>query len=158
MVGGRFLGVMPDLALWMFGVILIGGIVLAKTRFGYSVYATGGNVEAALYNGISTKRVKLIRFVMTGGLCGLIAALLFGWIGLAPYNTGNGFELRVIAAAVVGGTGLFGGRGTILGTFIGALVLGILTNGLIMVGVRQFWDGIAAGALILSVAALDLIV
>ena len=158
MVGGRFLGVMPDLALWMFGVILIGGIVLAKTRFGYSVYATGGNVEAALYNGISTKRVKLICFVMTGGLCGLIAALLFGWIGIAPYNTGNGFELRVIAAVVLGGTGLFGGRGTIFGTFVGTLLLGMLTNGLVLLGVKQFWDGVVSGLVIVVAAGLDLIV
>jgi ribose transport system permease protein len=158
MVGGRFLGVMPDLALWMFGVILIGGIVLAKTRFGYSVYATGGNVEAALYNGISTKRVKLICFVMTGGLCGLIAALLFGWIGIAPYNTGNGFELRVIAAVVLGGTGLFGGRGTIFGTFVGTLLLGMLTNGLVLLGVKQFWDGVVSGLVIVIAAGLDLIV
>jgi ribose transport system permease protein len=102
--------------------------------------------------------VKLTCFALTGALCGLISVLLFGWIGLAPYNTGTGFELRVIAAAVVGGTGLFGGRGTIFGTFVGAMLLGMLTNGLILLGVRQFWDGVAAGTLILLVAALDLLV
>jgi ribose transport system permease protein len=149
---------MPDLALWMTGVMLAGGIVLAKTRFGYSVYATGGNVETAMYNGISTRRVKLICFVISGGLCGLIAALLFGWIGIAPYNTGNDFELRVIAAVVLGGTGLFGGRGSILGTFIGTLLLGMLSNGLVLLGVRQFWDGVVSGFVILAAAGLDLVV
>jgi len=157
-IGGRWLGRLPNLTLLMLLILLVGGIVLAKTRFGYELYATGGNEEAARFSGINTAMVKLACFALTGGLCGLIAVLLFGWIGLAPYNTGTGFELRVIAAAVVGGTGLFGGRGTIFGTFVGALLLGMLTNGLILMGVRQFWDGVAAGALILVVAALDLFV
>jgi ribose transport system permease protein len=157
-IGGRWLGRLPNLSLLMLVVLLIGGFVLAKTRFGYELYATGGNEEAARFSGINTAMVKLACFALTGGLCGLIAILLFGWIGLAPYNTGTGFELRVIAAAVVGGTGLFGGRGTIFGTLVGALLLGTLTNGLILMGVRQFWDGVAAGVLILLVAALDLFV
>jgi ribose transport system permease protein len=157
-IGGRLLGRIPNLSLLMILILLIGGLVLAKTRFGYEVYATGGSEEAARFGGLNTAHVKLACFALTGGLCGLIAVLLFGWIGLAPYNTGTGFELRVIAAAVVGGTGLFGGRGTIFGTFVGAMLLGMLTNGLILLGVRQFWDGVAAGTLILVVAALDLLV
>lgn len=157
-IGGRWFWRIPNVSLFMLLILLLGGIVLAKTRFGSEIYATGGDSEAARYNGINTARVKLICFALTGGLCGLIAMLMFGWIGLAPYNTGNGFELKVIAAAVVGGTGLFGGRGTIFGTFVGAILLGMLTNGLIFMGVRQFWDGIAAGVLIISVAALDLLV
>jgi len=158
LIGGHLPGRIPNLILIMFFVLVVGGLVLAKTRFGYEIYSTGGDEEAARLSGINTGRVKLVCFMITGGLCGLIAALLFGWIGLAPYNTGNGFELRVIAAAVIGGTGLFGGRGTIFGTFIGAILLGMLTNGLILMNVRQFWDGIAAGALILIVSALDLMV
>lgn len=158
LLGGRWLGGVPNLTLLMIAIVAIGGVVLAKTRFGYEVYATGGDEESARFSGINTAAVKLICFTLTGGLCGLIATLLFGWIGLAPYNTGNGFELRVIAASVVGGTGLFGGRGTIFGTLVGALLLGMLTNGLILLGVKQFWDGIAAGTLILVVAGLDLLV
>jgi ribose/xylose/arabinose/galactoside ABC-type transport system permease subunit len=138
--------------------LLLGGVVLAKTRFGYWIYATGSDEEPARFSGIGTRTIKLACFALTGGLCGVIAALMFGWIALAPYNTGTGFELRVIAAAIIGGTGLFGGRGTILGTFVGAILLGTLTNGLIMLNVRQFWDGIAIGILILVVAALDLLV
>jgi ribose transport system permease protein len=156
--GGRVFGLIPDLTLWMLVVMLIGGVVLARTRFGFSVHATGGNVEAAMCNGIATRRVKLICFTLTGGLCGLIAALLFGWIAIAPYNTGNGFELQVIAAVVLGGTGLFGGRGTIFGTLVGALLLGMLNNGLILLGVRTFWDGVVSGVIIVIAAALDLVV
>jgi ribose transport system permease protein len=158
LIGGHLPGRIPNLILVMFCTLIVGGLVLAKTRFGYEVYSTGGNEEASRLNGINTARVKLVCFMTTGGLCGLIATLLFGWIGLAPYNTGNGFELRVIAAAVVGGTGLFGGRGTIFGTFVGAILLGMLTNGLILMSVRQFWDGVTSGALILIVSTLDLVV
>jgi ribose transport system permease protein len=158
LAGGRVFGVIPDLTLWMLLVMLIGGVVLARTRFGFSVHATGGNVESAMCNGIATRRVKLICFILTGGLCGLIAALLFGWIAIAPYNTGNGFELVVIAAVVLGGTGLFGGRGSIFGTLVGALLLGMLSNGLILLGVRTFWDGVVSGIIIVIAAALDLVV
>lgn len=157
-IGGHWLWRLPNVVLAMIAVLLIGAVVLAKTRFGAAIYATGGDSEAARCNGIDTRRVKMICFAVTGGFCGLIALLMFGWIGLAPYNAGNGFELKSIAAAVVGGTGLFGGRGTVFGTFVGAVLLGMLTNGLILMGVRQFWDGIAAGVLILCVAALDLLV
>jgi ribose transport system permease protein len=157
-IGGHWLWRLPNVSVVMAVVLVAGGVLLAKTRFGSAIYATGGDREAAQCNGIDTARVKVICFAITGGLCGLIATLMFGWIGLAPYNAGNGFELKAIAAAVVGGTGLFGGRGTIFGTFVGALLLGMLTNGLILMGVRQFWDGIAAGILILCVASLDLLV
>jgi ribose transport system permease protein len=157
-IGGHWLWRLPNVSLAMAVVLIVGGVLLAKTRLGSSIYATGGDTEAAFCNGINTTRVKLICFAITGGLCGLIATLMFGWIGMAPYNAGNGFELKAIAAAVVGGTGLFGGRGTIFGMFVGALLLEMLTNGLILMGVRQFWDGIAAGVLILCVASLDLLV
>ncbi len=104
----------PWLILWMFAVTLLGGIVLSQTRFGYHAYATGGNLEAARDAGINTKAVKLIAFAITGGLCGLAAALLFGYLHVAEPTTGTGFEFRVIGAVVVGGAALTGGRGTVL--------------------------------------------
>jgi ribose/xylose/arabinose/galactoside ABC-type transport system permease subunit len=139
-------------------VMLIGGIVLARTKFGSDVYATGGDVEAARNNGIDTKRVKLVCFVLMGGLCGLSAALLFGRVGLAPLSAGVNLELQVIAAVIIGGVALFGGRGTIFGSLIGVLILSMLTSGIILMGVRQFWDGVAAGAVILVAAGIDLLV
>ncbi len=157
-IGGRFALGLPNVSLIMALALLLGGVVLARTRFGYWIYATGSDEEGARFNGIGTRMIKVACFALTGGLCGVIATLMFGWIALAPYNTGTGFELRVIAAAIIGGTGLFGGRGTILGTFMGAILLGTLTNGLILLNVPQFWDGIAIGILILMVAALDLLV
>jgi ribose transport system permease protein len=158
LMGGHYLWRLPNLSIAMATVLIVGGVLLAKTRFGASIYAAGGDGEAALCNGIDTARVKVICFAITGGLCGLAAMLMFGWVGLAPYNAGNGFELKAIAAAVVGGASLFGGRGTVFGTFVGVLLLGMLTNGLILTGVRQFWEGIATGGLIICVAGLDLLV
>jgi ribose transport system permease protein len=138
-------------------VMAVGGLVLARTKFGSDVYATGGDAEAARNNGIDTRRVKLVCFVLMGGLCGLSAALLFGRVGLAPLSAGVNLELQVIAAIIIGGVALFGGRGTIFGSFIGVLILSMLTSGIILMGVKQFWDGVAAGALILVAAGLDLL-
>ncbi len=148
----------PNLFVAMAVVMVVGGIVLARTKFGSDVYATGGDVEAARNNGIDTRRVKLVCFVLMGGLCGLAAALLFGRVGLAPLSAGVNLELQVIAAIIIGGVALFGGRGTIFGSFVGVLILSMLTSGIILIGVKQFWDGIATGAVILVAAGLDLLV
>jgi len=154
---GSFPGEIPHLVVLMIIITGIAGVVLATTRFGCNVYAVGGSANAARSCGINVRVVKVACFVITGGLCGIIAASLFGWIGIAPYNTGSGYELRAIAAAVLGGTGLFGGRGTVFGSVMGCVLLGMLTDGLIMMGVRQFWDGVASGGIILIAATIDLV-
>src|SRR5207247_2973086 len=106
-----------------------GGLVLSKTKLGYHVYATGGNLEAARNSGINTDRVKLACFVITSALCGFIALLIFGDLNNAAPITGTGFELSVIGAVIVGGVALTGGRGTILGVFIGAVIINMITRG-----------------------------
>jgi ribose/xylose/arabinose/galactoside ABC-type transport system permease subunit len=93
-----------------------------------------------------------------GGLCGVAAAMLFGRIGLAPLSAGVNLELQVIAAIIVGGVGLYGGRGTIFGSLMGVLIISMITSGLILMGVKQYWDGVATGAVILVAVALNLIV
>ena len=148
----------PTIFALMLIVVLIGGIILSKTRFGSDVYSTGGNTESARNNGIQTRRVKWTCFVVTGGLVALAAALQFGRLANSPYNGGSGFELQVIAGVIIGGVGLFGGRGTVFGSLIGVLILTMLTSGLILMGVTQFWDGIVSGLVILAAAGLDLVV
>jgi ribose transport system permease protein len=148
----------PTIFALMLIVVLIGGVILSKTRFGSDVYSTGGNTESARNNGIQTRRVKWTCFVVTGGLVALAAALQFGRLANSPYNGGNGFELQVIAGVIIGGVGLFGGRGTVFGSLIGVLILTMLTSGLILMGVTQFWDGIVSGLVILAAAGLDLVV
>ena len=145
----------PNMFLVMLILTLIGALILATTKFASDVYATGGNAEAARNNGIATRRVKMICFVLVGGLAGLAGAIQFGYIQYVPGNAGVGFELQVIAAAVIGGVGLFGGRGTILGSLLGAVILAELTSGLVMIGARDYWDGVAAGVVIVVAVALD---
>jgi ribose transport system permease protein len=145
----------PNMFAAMLVVVLIGGIVLARTRFGSHVYATGGNLSAARNAGIDTARVKFRCFVAMGGLCALSAIILFGRVGLAPLNAGNGLELQVIAAIIIGGVGLYGGRGDILGSMVGVLILCMITSGLILLGDDAYWDGVATGAMILVAVGLD---
>jgi ribose transport system permease protein len=152
-----FLGTpVPNMFVAMLVVAGIGAVLLARTKFGSDVYATGGNVDAAQNSGINTRRVKFRCFVAMGGLCGIAAALLFGRIGLAPLDAGSDVLLKVIAAVIVGGVGLFGGHGTIFGAVIGVLIAGMITSGLILMGVNGYWDGVVTGAIILIAVGLNL--
>lgn len=147
----------PWLIIWMLAVMIVGAIILQYTRFGYHVYATGGNLNAARDSGINTNRVKLIAFAMTGGLVGLAAVLLFGYLRVAEPSSGAGFEFRVIGAVIVGGAALTGGVGTILGTFIGTLVIAIITGGVVLLGFSQGAADICIGFLIIAVGTIDLL-
>lgn len=152
---GYAFGVVPAQVFWLIGTMLVGGWVLAKTRFGYNVYATGGNSQAAANVGINVRRVKTISFVIIGALAGLAAALLVGWLrGTSPL-TGQGFELDVIAAVIIGGTNLFGGSGSVFGTFLGAAIIGMISNGLVLLGVSAFWEPLVKGLIIVSAVLLD---
>jgi ribose/xylose/arabinose/galactoside ABC-type transport system permease subunit len=157
LTGGTILGI-PWLIFWMLAVMLIGAIVLGSTRYGFHAYATGGNLEAARDSGINTGRVKLIAFALTGGLVGLAAMLLFGYLHVAEPTSGTGFEFRVIGAAIVGGTALTGGFGTILGTFIGTLIIAIITGGMVLLGFSQGAADLSTGFLIIAVGIVDLLV
>ncbi len=147
----------PNIFLLMLVFMAIGGFVLAKTRFGSHIYATGGDEEAARNNGIDTRRIKLACFVLSGFMCGLCGAMMFGKLGDTPVSAGSGFELLVIASIIIGGVGLFGGRGTMFGSFIGTLILGMLSPGLTLLGIKNFWDGVASGLVILIAAGIDVI-
>jgi ribose transport system permease protein len=153
---GLYLGdKVPAQVFWLAGVMLVAAIVLAFTKFGYQVYATGGDRLAAAHAGINTRRTKLFCFMLTGGLVGLIGVLSVGWLGTANPLTGQGFELQVIAAVVIGGTSLFGGAGSIFGTFLGAAIIGMISNGLVLVGVDQYWQQLVTGAIIVAAALLN---
>ncbi len=155
---GHVGGLVPTQVFWMIGVMAIGGFVLSKTRFGSHVYATGGNQEAAILAGINTKWVKTINFMITGALCGIAAALLLGQHRNAFPLTGTGYELDIIAAVVIGGTPLFGGAGSILGTFLGAAVLGMITNGLVLLGASAYFEPVAKGSIIVAAILVDTLI
>jgi ribose transport system permease protein len=147
------IGVVPILFLWAVAVAVIGHIVLRYTPFGRQVLATGGNRVAAGYSGINTRRVKVICFLITGLGAALAGMLWSGMMGTARYNFGEGAELAAIAAVILGGTSLFGGKGTILGTFVGALLIGTINNGLIIMGLDVSEQMMVAGAIIVLAVA-----
>ena len=152
---GKLFGQIPAQVLWMVGVVLAASWFLAKTRFGYHVYATGDNEQAAGNAGIDTRRVKMICFVILGALTGLAASILIGWVHGVSRGYGSGYELDVIAAVVIGGTNLFGGVGSVFGTFLGAAITGMITTGLVLLGAQQDSEPIAKGAVIILAVLLD---
>lgn len=154
---GHVFKIVPAQIFWMIGIMLVAGFILSKTRFGAHVYATGGNEEAARLSGIPTKRIKIISFMITGVLCGVAAALLLGQIKSAFPLAGSGFEIDVIAAVVIGGTQLFGGRGSILGTLLGALIIGMITNGLVLLGVSAYVEPLAKGCIIIIAVLINIL-
>lgn len=155
LMAGKLFGQIPAQVLWMAGVVLVAAWVLAKTKFGYHVYATGDNELAAANAGINTRRVKIACFVILGALTGLAASILIGWVHGVSRGYGPGYELDVIAAVVIGGTNLFGGVGSVFGTFLGAAITGMITTGLVLLGAQQDSEPIAKGAVIILAVLLD---
>lgn len=149
-IGGGFAGIIPVQVLWFAGVCIVGAIILARTKFGYWVYATGGNEPAAREMGIPTSRIKLITFVLVGFSCALIAVLQGAWLRSASPGTGIGFELQVIGAVLIGGASLTGGDGNIWGTIVGAIILGMVANGLVLFGFPPASGLLASGGIIVA--------
>lgn len=153
-LGGRTLEI-PAQVFWMIGVVVIASWTLSRTKFGYHVYAVGGNPQAAANAGINVRRTKIACFMVLGGLTGFAAAIIVGWLHGVSRSHGQGYELDVIAAVVIGGTNLFGGSGSVIGTFLGATITGLISNGLILLGFQQDSIQIAKGAVIILAVALD---
>ncbi len=130
-------------------------LLLVRTVFGRSIIAVGSNEEAARLAGIPVRRTKLLAYVLTGALCGVAGVLHAAKLGTADPKAGDMWELYVIAAVVVGGTSLFGGRGTIPGTLVGALIIGVLNNSLNLLQVENFWQKVVLGLVILGAGLLD---
>ncbi len=135
--------------------LAFGIYLLHLTKFGRKLYAVGGNPTAARYSGINVANVKTIAFILTGIGAGLAALVLAAYGEAARPDSGVGLELDVIAAVILGGTSLFGGRGTIIGTLIGSLIIGILNNGLVLIGVDSSWQIAIKGAIIIFAVAFS---
>jgi ribose transport system permease protein len=134
---------------------LVGGFVLGRTRLGRSAYAIGGNPEAARVSGINVERSKIWIYIFAGVLAAIAGFMLTGRQGSANALMGNGMELQAIAAVVIGGTNLFGGEGRVSGTVIGVLIIGVLSNGLSILGISEFWQQVVNGLIIILVVAID---
>jgi len=136
-------------------VAVAGMFVLSRTVTGRQVYAIGGNETAARYAGIPVGRVKILCFTAVGLLAGLSACVYAGYYGAAEPNAGNAYELRVIAAAVIGGASLSGGRGSALGAVLGAIIIELINNGMIILGIDQSYNQIVMGAAIVIAVVID---
>ena len=146
---------LPAPIIWTAVLVIIGGILLHFSTFGRKVYATGGNAVAARYSGINTARVKIYCFMLSGVLAGLGGLIFAAQAHAARPDFADGLELDVIAAVILGGTSLFGGRGTIIGTLIGSLIIGVLNNGLVIIGVSSSWQIAVKGLIIILAVAFS---
>lgn len=151
---GRIAGVQAPVVITIV-VFVVGWFVLTRTTFGQQVYAVGGNREAARLAGIPVKRIIFSVYVLAGLCAGLAAVVLAGRLNSALSSSATGLELQVIAAVVIGGTSLFGGRGSLVGTFIGALLIGVINNGLTLLNVNPFWTQFIQGVVIFVAVLLD---
>ena len=137
-------------------VILIATwVLLNKTRFGYYIYALGGNKTAARYSGVNVKKYNMLPYILIGFLCGVGGIVWSARLGSAAATLGNGFEMDAIAAVVIGGTSMSGGVGTVGGTFIGILIIGVITNGLNLMGINSFWQGVFKVIIIMVAVVID---
>jgi len=131
------------------------GFVLRSTKWGRYAYATGGNEEAAVCSGVNVGLVKILVYSLCGFSAGLAGVLFTSRFGVGQSTAGLGYELDVIAAAVIGGVSLSGGRGTIVGAVVGSVLMGILRNGLILLNVSEYWQQVAIGLVIVLAVILD---
>jgi ribose transport system permease protein len=152
--GSGDIGPIPGLIVWMIIVVVIGAIVLAKTRFGRQVLATGGNPIAAKFTGINTTSITFRVLLISALLAALAGMLYAGQLQSGRYQWGTGDELSAIAAVILGGTSLFGGSGTVVGTLFGALLIGLINNGLILAGLDTSQQQVVRGVIIILAVAL----
>lgn len=153
---GRLFDLIPMQLVFFVVVALLGWFLLARTTFGFRVYAVGGSSKAARAAGIRVSNTKIGAFMLMGLLAGLAGILGMAFLPSGQAGrTGLGLELDVIAATIVGGTALSGGEGTILGTVLGVLIIGVLRNGLVLTGVSPFWQTTVIGAVIILAVGVD---
>ncbi len=153
--GAGNLGPVPSLLIWVLVIGIAGHIVLRRTTFGRQVLATGGNETAARYSGVNTASIKF-RVLMLSSIAAALAGMLYaGRLHSGRFQFGEGDELSIIAAAVLGGTSLFGGAGTVIGSIMGALMIGLINNGLVLMGLEFSQQLIARGAIIIIAVAIS---
>jgi ribose transport system permease protein len=148
------LGPIPSLVVWTAVAVAIGHVLLRRTAYGRGVLATGGNEEAARFSGVPTRRIKFT-VMLTSSVVAAIAGMLYaGRLQSGRFQWGEGDELSVIAAVILGGTSLFGGRASVIGALLGSLMIGLINNGLTLMGLEFSQQQIVRGAIIIVAVAL----
>lgn len=155
MGSGKLFGVVPMQLVFMLIVFAIGAFLLARTTIGMRTYATGGNQEATRLAGINTARIKIFAFALTGALAAFAGILGLSFLSYVQGVTGQGLELNVIAAVIIGGTALSGGSGSMTRTLIGVLIIGVLQNFLALMNVSSFWQTLIVSVVIIVAAGFD---
>jgi simple sugar transport system permease protein len=142
--------------IWFLALALFFSLILTRTRYGNWVFATGGKKEVARAMGINVNRVKVVNFMISAVLAGLAGIIVINRFGVANASFGTGMELEAIASAVIGGTFLMGGYGTIIGAFFGAFLVGMMRTGLLMVGAPAYWYQAFVGAILVTAATINI--
>lgn len=157
-IGKAAIGGFPVLVMLMLTLVLVFDLAVRHTRFFRQVYFIGANEKAAMLSGIHVNRVRIIAYVLTGMLAALAGILLASRLMSGTPTAGNGIELQVLAAAVIGGASLRGGEGTILGAFLGVVFVALINNSMTMLAVSIYWQMIVIGAVLVSAVALDMLI
>ncbi|MFY0681688.1 MAG: ABC transporter permease [Thalassovita sp.] len=157
-IGKATWGVMPVLVILMLVMIVIFDLAVRHTRFFRQVYFIGANEKAAMLSGIHVNKVRIIAYVLTGILAALAGVLLASRLMSGTPTAGNGIELQVLAAAVIGGASLRGGEGTILGAFLGVVFVALINNSMTMLAVSIYWQMIVIGGVLVAAVALDMLI
>lgn len=152
--GGKTFG-LPNVIYALLAGIVILNALLTTTRWGRYVFAVGGNEQAARLCGIPVERIKISTYAFSGLMAAVAAVFLVGWLGAVTNAIGTGYELQVIAATVIGGASLVGGFGTAIGAAIGAVLVEVIRNSLLIAGVNPFWQGFFVGSFILGAVLLE---
>jgi ribose transport system permease protein len=147
----------PNGVLILFLVAIVVSLILSKTALGRYTFALGSNEEAVRLSGVNTDRWKIAVYTLAGAICGIAGLLIASRLNSAQPALGQGYELDAIAAVVIGGTSLSGGRGTVLGTLIGALIMSVLLNGLRIMSVAQEWQTVVTGSIIILAVYIDML-
>nr|WP_255654623.1 ABC transporter permease [Cohnella sp. REN36] len=154
-LGQGYVGPIPVPVLIFVVIAALVAVLLYRTKFGRYIFAVGGNENASRVSGIRVDRIKIGVYAINGLLSGLAGILLASRISSGQPNSGIGYELDAIAAVVIGGTSLFGGRGSLLGTIVGVLIIGVINNGLNLLDVSSYWQQIIKGVIIAGAVILD---
>jgi ribose transport system permease protein len=152
---GTLIPKVPNAVLILFGLALVAGVILSKTVLGRLTYAIGSNEEATRLSGINTRRWILAIYTLAGVATGVAGVVIASRLSSAQPQLGMGYELQAIAAVIIGGTSLLGGRGTILGTIIGALIMSVLINGLRIMAIQTEWQTVVVGIVVLVAVFAD---
>ncbi len=157
-IGKAELGGLPVIVLFTVALVILFDLAVRHTRFFRQVYFIGANEKAALLSGIHVNRVRIIAYALTGVLAALAGVLLASRLMSGTPTAGNGIELQVLAAAVIGGASLRGGEGTILGAFLGVVFVALIYNAMTMLAVSVYWQMIVIGSVLVAAVALDMLV